>query len=107
MNVTVAGKEADLRLSTFRTSHGEKAVLRVIPREVDCRPWRRPDYCRSPSRSSRNSPKAPGHDRRDRSDRKRQVDDALHDPSGLNEPGRNIVTLEDPIEKKIPGSRRE
>ncbi len=96
--------EVDLRLSTFPTTHGDKAVLRLIPR----------------------STKVSGIDELGL---EAKTTDALRSvitrpqgmfivtgPTGsgksttlytllnmINSPTRNIVTLEDPIEKKIPG----
>ncbi len=104
MAVNVAGKEADLRLSTFPTGHGDKAVLRVIPRGQEVPTLTelglRPETIAS-------------------------IEEMIHRPQGmivvtgptgsgksttlytllqrLNDRSRNIVTLEDPIEKKIPG----
>ena len=104
MAVVVGGKEADLRLSTFPTPHGDKAVLRIIPRNVTV-------------------PKL--EELGLRPETVREIDSIIRRPQGmvivtgptgsgksttlytalqtLNEKHRNIVTLEDPIEKKIPG----
>ena len=104
MSFAQDGIEVDLRLSTFPTTHGDKAVLRLIPR----------------------STAVPGIDELGLD---AKVTDALRavitrpqgmfivtGPTGsgksttlytllqlVNSPSRNIVTLEDPIEKKIPG----
>ena len=98
------GIEADLRLSTFPTTHGDKAVLRLIPR----------------------SSKVPAIDELGLALKTVEALRALTTrpqgmlivtgPTGsgksttlytllqsINTPTRNIVTLEDPIEKKIPG----
>lgn len=104
MAVTVEGKEADLRLSTFPTPNGDKAVLRIIPRNVTVPQLRELGL---------------------REETVRLLDNLIRRPQGmfivtgptgsgksttlytalqtLNEASRNIVTLEDPIEKKIPG----
>ncbi len=104
MGVVVEGMEADLRLSTFPTPYGDKAVLRIIPRSVNVPKLEELGLL----------PEAVA-----------EVDELVHRPQGmiivtgptgsgksttlytmlqrLNESSRNIVTLEDPIEKKIPG----
>ena len=104
MNVKVVGKEADLRLSTFPTSHGEKAVLRVIPRDTELPTLTtlglRPETIKAVEELSRRP----------------QGMIIVTGPTGsgksttlytvlmsLNESSRNIVTLEDPVEKKLPG----
>ncbi len=104
MATVVGGKEADLRLSTFPTPHGDKAVLRVIPRTVTVPKLEelglRPEGVRT----------------LDELIRRPQGMIIVTGPTGsgksttlytilqtLNEKSRNIVTLEDPIEKKIPG----
>ncbi|MEK7859665.1 MAG: GspE/PulE family protein [Elusimicrobiota bacterium] len=104
MAVNVEGQDADLRLSTFPTAYGDKAVLRIIPRKRQ-----------APKLEELGlSPKVV-----------ETMNDLIHRPQGmiivtgptgsgksttlytalqaLNEPVRNIVTLEDPIELKIPG----
>lgn len=104
MAVNVDGIEADLRLSTFPTPHGDKAVLRIIPRTTNVPKLE--EIGLSPAVLA-------------------LLKQAIHRPQGmvvvtgptgsgksttlytvlqeLNDPTRNIVTLEDPIEKKIPG----
>ena len=104
MAVTIDGQEADLRLSTFPTSYGDKAVLRLIPRsgkvptldEIGLEPKMtaaltslilRPQgmvIVTGPTGSGKST--------------------TLYTIlQALNDPTRNIVTLEDPVEKKIPG----
>ena len=98
------GMETDLRLSTFPTSYGDKSVLRLIPR----------------------SSKVPNIEDLGLASKTVEALKALATrpqgmfivtgPTGsgksttlytllqsINTPSRNIVTLEDPIEKKIPG----
>ena len=104
MTMTVAGQETDVRLSTFPTPSGDKAVLRLIPRRFNVP--RLDEIGLLPESVKR-------------------LKELIHLPQGmiigtgptgsgksttlysilaeLNEPHRNIVTLEDPIEKKIPG----
>ena len=98
------GNDSDLRLSTFPTTHGDKAVLRLIPRGSKVPPI-------------------------DELGLDPKIVDAIKQlivrpqgmfvvtgPTGsgksttlytilqtINTPSRNIVTLEDPIEKKVPG----
>ncbi|HAM36571.1 MAG TPA: type II secretion system protein GspE [Elusimicrobia bacterium] len=104
MAVTVEGQEADVRLSTFPTPHGDKAVLRLLPRnvkppgieELGLRPVhveilrqliKRPQgmiIITGPTSSGKST--------------------TLYTMlQALNAVSRNIVTLEDPIEMKIPG----
>jgi type II secretory ATPase GspE/PulE/Tfp pilus assembly ATPase PilB-like protein len=104
MNVRVADKEADLRLSTFPTQHGEKAVLRVIPRDIELPTLLQAGLLPESIKLVEDIARRP------------QGMIVVTGPTGsgksttiytmlqlLNEPGRNIVTLEDPVEKKIPG----
>ena len=103
-SVGIDGSQADLRLSTFPTPFGDKAVLRVIPRktksatldelELDApsvalmrRLLARPQgliIVTGPTGSGKTT----------------TMYAALQE---LNDATRNIVTLEDPIELKIPG----
>ena len=95
--------DADIRLSTFPTQYGDKAVMRIIPRSN-----------KLPTIDEIFSPKIAG-----------ALRELIHRPQGmfvvtgptgsgksttlygilqtLNTPGRNIVTLEDPIERTLPG----
>lgn len=104
MGVSIDDQEADLRLSTFPTSHGDKAVLRLIPRSSQV-----------PTLGELGLEPAAAE----------QLQSLISRPQGmfivtgptgsgksttlytilqaLNDPTRNIVTLEDPVEKKIPG----
>jgi len=104
VTVNLGGREADLRLSTFPTPHGDKAVLRVIPRGVQTSTldelgldapstallralFRRPQgliIVTGPTGSGKST----------------TLYACLRE---LNDATRNIVTLEDPIERKIPG----
>jgi type II secretory ATPase GspE/PulE/Tfp pilus assembly ATPase PilB-like protein len=104
VTVNLGGREADLRLSTFPTPYGDKAVLRVIPRgtktstldELGLEPGstallrtmlKRPQgliIVTGPTGSGKST----------------TLYAALHE---LNDSSRNIVTLEDPIERKIAG----
>ncbi len=104
VTVNLGGREADLRLSTFPTPYGDKAVLRVIPRgtktatldELGLEPGsvgllrtllQRPQgliIVTGPTGSGKST----------------TLYAALHE---LNDASRNIVTLEDPIERKIAG----
>ncbi|MDX6770312.1 MAG: GspE/PulE family protein [Elusimicrobiota bacterium] len=104
MQVNVEGMEADLRLSTFPTPHGDKAVLRLIPRsskvpalgELGLLP-RSVDLIRSLIVRPQGMIIVTGPTG---SGKSTTLYTALQT---LNEPSRNIVTLEDPIEKKVPG----
>jgi type II secretory ATPase GspE/PulE/Tfp pilus assembly ATPase PilB-like protein len=104
MNVTVDGHEADLRLSTFPTAHGEKAVLRVIPRETEVPTLEGLGLLKESIATVHELARRP------------QGMIVVTGPTGcgksttlytilktLNETTRNIVTLEDPVEKKLPG----
>ncbi|MBI5245620.1 MAG: type II/IV secretion system protein [Elusimicrobia bacterium] len=98
------GMEADLRLSTFPTSYGDKAVLRLIPRSTKVPPIDDLGLAQKTVDALRALTTRP------------QGMLIVTGPTGsgksttlytllqsINTPGRNIVTLEDPIEKKIPG----
>lgn len=102
--VAVDGKEVDLRLSTFPTTEGDKAVIRLIYRGETGRGLADLGFSDEITQA---------------------LDRLIHAPKGmilvtgptgcgksttlyallstLNEPGRNIVTLEDPVEMKIAG----
>ncbi|MCX5797519.1 MAG: GspE/PulE family protein [Elusimicrobia bacterium] len=104
MVATVDGQEADLRLATFPTSYGDKAVLRIMPRQT-----------KLPGLEELGL--LPAH--------AALVRQLVHRPQGmiiatgptgsgksttlytllqlLNDASRNIVTLEDPIEISLPG----
>ncbi|MBI3565427.1 MAG: Flp pilus assembly complex ATPase component TadA, partial [Elusimicrobia bacterium] len=104
VSINLGGREADLRLSTFPTPYGDKAVLRVIPRgsktvtldELGLDPsstavlrslFNRPQgliIVTGPTGSGKST----------------TLYACLHE---LNDSSRNIVTLEDPIERKMPG----
>ena len=104
MAVTVDGEEADLRLSTFPTACGDKAVLRVIPRhkaipkleELGLRPAvldaLRHIIARPQGMILVSGPSGCG--------KSTTLYTMLQT---LNQATRNIVTLEDPIELKIEG----
>lgn len=104
VTVNLGGREADLRLSTFPTPYGDKAVLRVIPRGVKTTSL--DELGLDPSstsllRSLFNRPQGliivtgPTG-----SGKSTTLYACLHE---LNDSSRNIVTLEDPIERKIAG----
>ena len=101
----VGGKPIDLRVATLPTVYGEKVVMRILDKgQALLQPRRARASC--PSRSSRfesSLPQAVRHDPRDRPDRFGEVDDALRDAQQLNEPDRNIITVEDPVEYRLPG----
>jgi len=104
MSTNVGGQDIDLRLSTFPTPNGDKAVLRVIPRkttvprlvEIGLRPevvTKLVELVRMPQGMIIvTGPTGSG--------KSTTLYTLL---SEINEPHRNIVTLEDPIEKRIPG----
>jgi type II secretory ATPase GspE/PulE/Tfp pilus assembly ATPase PilB-like protein len=104
MTTSVGKQEIDVRLSTFPTPHGDKAVLRLIPRgstvprlsELGLRPEtvaRIGELVRLPQGMIVvTGPTGSG--------KSTTLYTMLAE---INEPHRNIVTLEDPIEKKIPG----
>ena len=98
------GMEADLRLSTFPTSWGDKAGLRLIPRSHKIRAITELGLSQKTTEALRQLVTRP------------QGMFVVTGPTGsgksttlytvlqtINVPSRNIVTLEDPIEKKIPG----
>ena len=104
VSVKLDGREADLRLSTFPTPNGDKAVLRVIPRAT--KTVTLDDLGLDPGsvelfRSFLSRPQGliivtgPTG-----SGKSQTMYAALH---ALNDSTRNIVTLEDPIERKIAG----
>lgn len=104
MSITQEGADVDLRLSTFPTTNGDKAVMRLIPRgnkvpaleELGLEPKTmaalqgiitRPQgmfIVTGPTGSGKST----------------TLYTLLQQ---INTPSKNIVTLEDPIEKKIPG----
>ncbi len=98
------GIEADLRLSTFPTSCGDKAVLRLIPRAHKIPSINELGLSSKTAEALRHlvtrtqglfivtGPTGSG--------KSTTLYTALQ---AINVPSRNIVTLEDPIEKKIPG----
>lgn len=104
MAVNVDGQEADMRLSTFPTPHGDKAVLRLIPRsskvptldEVGLEP-KSVELLKSLIARPQGMFIVTGPTGSGKSTTLYTI--LQH----LNTPQRNIVTLEDPIEKKIPG----
>jgi type II secretory ATPase GspE/PulE/Tfp pilus assembly ATPase PilB-like protein len=104
MSMVQDGVEVDLRLSTFPTTNGDKAVLRLIPRssavpgieELGLEPKvteaLRAVITRPQGMFIVTGPTGSGKST------------TLYTLLQLvNSPSRNIVTLEDPIEKKIPG----
>ncbi len=98
------GQEADLRLSTFPTSYGDKAVLRLIPRaskvpllgELGLAP-KTVENLKSVITRSQGMVIVTGPTGSGKSTTLYTI---LQE---INSPARNIVTLEDPIEKKVPG----
>jgi len=104
VTVKIDGREADLRLSTFPTAFGDKAVLRVIPRstkttkldELGLDPTSveifRTLIARPQGLIVVTGPTGSG--------KSTTLYAALE---ALNDSSRNIVTLEDPVERKIPG----
>jgi type II secretory ATPase GspE/PulE/Tfp pilus assembly ATPase PilB-like protein len=104
MAVVIDGREADLRLATFPTSQGDKAVLRILPRkqkppalgELGLRPPQaaivRQLIDRPQGMIIVTGPTGSG--------KSTTLYTIIHE---LNLPSRNIVTLEDPIEMKIDG----
>jgi type II secretory ATPase GspE/PulE/Tfp pilus assembly ATPase PilB-like protein len=104
VTVNLGGNEADLRLSTFPTPYGDKAVLRVIPRGTKTTTLE--ELGMDPSslalfRTILDHPQGlvivtgPTG-----SGKSTTLYASLHE---LNDMTRNIVTLEDPIERKIAG----
>ncbi len=104
VTVNLGGREADLRLSTFPTPYGDKAVLRVIPRasktatldelglEASSLAQLRALMARPQGLIIVTGPTGSG--------KSTTLYACLHE---LNDMTRNIVTLEDPIERKIAG----
>ncbi|MFA6003351.1 MAG: GspE/PulE family protein [Elusimicrobiota bacterium] len=104
MMVTVDSTEADLRLATFPTNWGDKAVMRILPRknkvptieEMGLRPVQieavRELIARPQGMIIVTGPTGSG--------KSTTLYTLLH---ALNSPARNIVTLEDPIEMRVPG----
>ncbi len=104
MSLSQDGVEVDLRLSTFPTTNGDKAVLRLIPRNSKVPPLEEIGLDPKTTDALRAVSTRP------------QGMFIVTGPTGsgksttlytllqqINSPSRNIVTLEDPIEKKIPG----
>ncbi|MBI5240407.1 MAG: type II/IV secretion system protein [Elusimicrobia bacterium] len=104
MVATIDGQEADLRLSTFPTSYGDKAVLRIMPRQVKLPGLEEMGFLPAHAALVRLLMKQP------------QGMIIVTGPTGsgktttlyallqlLNDASRNIVTLEDPIEISLPG----
>jgi type IV pilus assembly protein PilB len=104
VSVKIDGREADLRLSTFPTAFGDKAVLRVIPRtskaatldELGLEPASvellRTLLARPQGLLIVTGPTGSG-----------KSTTLYASLEALNDASRNIVTLEDPIERKVPG----
>ncbi len=104
MSLSQDGVDTDLRLSTFPTPNGDKAVLRLIPRgskvptidELGLEPKisdaLRAVITRPQGMFIVTGPTGSG--------KSTTLYTLLQQ---INVPSRNIVTLEDPIEKKIPG----
>jgi type II secretory ATPase GspE/PulE/Tfp pilus assembly ATPase PilB-like protein len=104
VSVKLEGNEADLRLSTFPTPFGDKAVLRVIPRSTKTTTLdelgldqRAIDHLRALIYRPQGLIIVTGPTG---SGKSTTLYAALHE---LNDAARNIVTLEDPIERKILG----
>ena len=104
MSLSQDGVEADLRLSTFPTMYGDKAVLRLIAHNSVILGIDELGLEKRTTDAMRTAIMRP------------QGMFIVTGPTGcgksttlytmlqmLNSPERNIVTLEDPIEKKIPG----
>ena len=104
MVVTIDGQEADLRLSTFPTSYGDKAVLRIMPRQTKLPGLEEMGLLSAHAALVRGLVMRP------------QGMIIVTGPTGsgktmtlytllqlLNDSSRNIVTLEDPIEIGLPG----
>ena len=104
MSISQEGVEVDLRLSTFPTPNGDKAVLRLIPRntkvpaleDIGLDP-KITDALRAVSTRPQGMFIVTGPTG---SGKSTTLYTLLQQ---INSPERNIVTLEDPIEKKIPG----
>jgi len=104
VTVKIDGREADLRLSTFPTAFGDKAVLRVIPRATKTTRLDELGLDQGAVELFRSLIARPqgliivtGPTGSGKSTTLYAALDALNDSS------RNIVTLEDPVERKIPG----
>ncbi|UPT74791.1 MAG: GspE/PulE family protein [Elusimicrobiota bacterium] len=98
------GMDCDLRLSTFPTTYGDKAVLRLIPRTSKVPgiddiglPQKTIDALRALSTRPQGMFIVTGPTGSGKSTTLYTL------LQSINTPSRNIVTLEDPIEKKIPG----
>ena len=104
MAINIDNQEADLRLSSFPTSYGDKAVLRIIPRsslvptlaEMGLEP-KAAELLQNLIIRPQGMFVVTGPTGSGKSTTLYTILQALNDPS------RNIVTLEDPVEKKIPG----
>ncbi len=104
VTIHIGGQEVDLRLSTFPIPYGDKAVLRVIPREsktstideigldAHAKIQFRALITRPQGMIIVTGPTGSG--------KSTTLYAALQE---LNDSSRNIVTLEDPIERKIAG----
>jgi general secretion pathway protein E len=100
----IAGRDYDVRLSTLPTQYGERCVLRLLPRTQELLSIERI-----------------GLDARHRNQLRRLIHRAngiilVTGPTGsgktttlyaslseINEPGKNIITVEDPVEIRLPG----
>jgi type II secretory ATPase GspE/PulE/Tfp pilus assembly ATPase PilB-like protein len=104
MVVTIDGQEADLRLATFPTAYGDKAVLRIMPRQTKLPGLEEMGLLPAHASLVRGLVMRP------------QGMIIVTGPTGsgksttlytllqlLNDSSRNIVTLEDPIEINLPG----
>ncbi|MDE2489606.1 MAG: type II/IV secretion system protein [Elusimicrobia bacterium] len=104
VTVNIGGREADLRLSTFPTAYGDKAVLRVIQRTTTTAKLDELGLLPASIRLLNDLTARP------------QGMIVVTGPTGsgksttlyallqgLNDSTKNIVTLEDPVERKIKG----
>ena len=102
----VGGRSIDLRVATLPTVYGEKVVMRILDKGqavLQPRGARLPARDRT-ARFEACVPQAVRHDPRDRPDRFGQVDDAVRDAQPCSTtPDRNIITVEDPVEYRLPG----
>ena len=101
------GRPIDARIATLPTSHGEAVTLRLLDRDhglLDIAPTgvraRRPRTTATGLRATLGPHPGRGPHRIG------QVDDHLFDPDEINDPHRNVITVEDPVEYDIPGIKQ-
>jgi type IV pilus assembly protein PilB len=109
--VRMPGKTIDFRVSIMPSVHGEDAVIRILDKESISEKFTELSSTSSASRAGAEAipqvhPRALRHGARDRTDRLRQDHHALRGALEIKTVEDKIVTIEDPVEYQLSGSRR-